>query len=398
MSLFTRYVFRQAFAATLLILLSLTGVVWIAVALRQLNVITSGGQDTLTFLSMTTLALPNFMALIAPIALLTASIFTLRRLSGDSELIVMTAAGAPIRVIARPLLLLAVLVSVAVAIVNNFVMPWSLRTLRDIVIQVRADLIGQVLQPGRFSSPENGLTFHIRERSFEGELRGLLLNDTRDPKQSLAYLAERGLILKQDGASYLFMERGHIVRRPLSGWVPAEIIRFDSYAIDLARFEKKTDGAVELKPRERYLAELVYPNPNDPEFARQPGFFRAELHERMSSALYPIAFAMLALAFVGQAQSTRQSSVQPLVYAAVAALAFRLGGMGVNNVTVVNPLGVYGLYGLPVLAVLMSIVLIWWNAKPRPGPRLTERVTMAAGDLVSSVTRPLRRSRPTEAA
>lgn len=398
MSLFTRYVFRQTFSATLLILLSLTGVVWIAVALRQLNVITSGGQDTLTFLSMTTLALPNFMALIAPIALLTASIFTLRRLNGDSELIVMTAAGAPIGVIARPLLLLALLVSIAVALVNNFVMPWSLRTLRDIVVKVRADLIGQVLQPGRFTSPENGLTFHIRERSFEGELRGLLLNDMRDPKQSLAYLAERGRIVKQETDSYLYMERGHILRRPLTGWEPAEVIRFDSYAIDLARFEKKGAAATELKPRERYLAELVYPNPTDPEYVRQPGFFRAELHERMSSALYPIAFAMLALAFVGQAQSTRQSSVQPLVYASVAALAFRLGGMGVNNITVVNPLGVYGLYGLPVLAVLLSMVLIRANSKPRSGPRLGDRVSIAVGDLISALTKSFQRTRPARSA
>ena len=95
MRILSRYVFRQAAGALLLILLSLTGVVWIAVALRQLELMTTQGQDVLRFLAMTTLAIPSMMALIAPIALLIASIHVLNRLSGDSELIVMTAGGMP---------------------------------------------------------------------------------------------------------------------------------------------------------------------------------------------------------------------------------------------------------------------------------------------------------------
>ena len=43
---------------------------------------------------MTTLALPNLMAMIAPFSLLIAAIHTLNRLNSDSELIVLTASGA----------------------------------------------------------------------------------------------------------------------------------------------------------------------------------------------------------------------------------------------------------------------------------------------------------------
>jgi len=73
MGTFSRYVFRQAAGAFLLILLSLSGIVWIALALRQLNVVTSQGQETMTLIKMTTLALPNLMAIIAPFR------FSLRR-------------------------------------------------------------------------------------------------------------------------------------------------------------------------------------------------------------------------------------------------------------------------------------------------------------------------------
>ena len=92
-------------------------------------------------------------------------------------------------------------------------MPWSLRLLGDYVLQVRTDLLTQVIQPGRFSSPETNLTFHIRERALNGELLGLIMHDTREPKQHQSYLAERGAIVKQDGGAFLVMSDGHILRR-----------------------------------------------------------------------------------------------------------------------------------------------------------------------------------------
>lgn len=373
MSIFARYVFRQAAGALLLVLLSLSGVVWIALALRQLNLITSEGQDVLTFLKMTTLALPNMMALIAPVALLIACLHTLNRLNGDSELIVLTASGASFWTLARPLLLLAFLVSVAVASVNHWAMPWSLRLLRDYVIQVRTDLIAQVLQPGRFTSPERNLTFHIRDRAFNGELIGVLMHDARDAKITTSYLAESGMIQKQDGAAFLLMSKGHIVRRSDPNEAP-HIIAFDTYGIDLDRFEQKGE-AVELKPRERYFEELAFPAADDPDFKRQPGQFRAELHERFANPLYPFAFVLIALAAAGQARSTRQNRIEALLAAFAVAAAIRLGGLAANNLTVLQQSAVPLLYAVPAGAGLMALVAIRVGARPRRGLALRDRLS-----------------------
>jgi lipopolysaccharide export system permease protein len=390
MKTFARYIFRQAFGATALILLSLTGVVWVAVALRQLNVVTSQGQDALMFIKMTTLALPNLMALIAPVALLIATIHTLNRLNSDSELIVLTASGATVWTIAKPLLLLGFLMSAVLSLVNHFVMPWSLRELRDAIIQVRTDLIAQVVQPGRFSVPESGLTFHIRERTFEGLLQGMLVHDARDPAQITTYLAERAQIVKQGGTAFLIMEDGHILRRSTPN-APADIVRFQSYAVDLERFEKKDDTA-ELKPRERYFGELAYPAADDPDFLRQPGHFRAELHERFSNPLYPLVFVLIALACVGQAQSTRQNRVEPVIAGFVFATLVRLTGFAANNLVVLNARWTFLLYAIPLGSILLAIVAIRLNARPRPGPSLADRVSMAIGDLFARL--PWRREQP----
>ena len=195
MTIIFRYVFRQTATALLLILASLGGIVWIALALKQLNVVTSQGQDAWMLIKMTTLALPNLLAIIAPFALLISALHILNRLNGDSELIVMTAAGGTVWNVARPLIALALLVTLAVGFVNHVGMPWSLRLLREYIVQMRTDLLTQVMQPGRFSTPEKGLTFHIRERSFNGDLLGLVVNDNRNSQVKHTYLAEHGKIL-----------------------------------------------------------------------------------------------------------------------------------------------------------------------------------------------------------
>ena len=375
MTIFGRYLFRQTAGALILILLSLTGVVWIALALKQLNLMTSEGQGALTFLKMTTLALPNLMVLIAPVALLIASIHTLNRLNSDSELIVLTAAGATMWTVARPLLLLGLLVTMAVSAVNHAVMPWSLRHLRELASEVRADLINQVIEPGRFGHPEANLTFHIRDRSLKGELYGILLNDTRDAKQNMSYLAERGNIIKQGGQAYLLMRTGHIVRRT-DPKEPPQIIVFETYAVDLNNLEKVNE-VVELKPRERYYSELANPAANDPAVLRNPGHFRAELHERFANPLYPLAFVMLALAFVGQAQSTRTNRNQLLIIGFALAIICRLGGLALNNVVVLRASAVPYLYAVPIAAMLLSLVVMWVRARPKGGPSLKFRLIFA---------------------
>jgi lipopolysaccharide export system permease protein len=166
------------------------------------------------------------------------------------------------------------------------------------------------------------------------------------------------VIVKQDPSSYLVMSEGHIVRRQ-AGDEPAQVIAFDKYAIDLAQFERKVAGQnSDLKTRERYLSELLNPEPTSKRYRQAPGRFWAEMHERFSNPLYPIAFALIALAWVGQAQSTRQNRLHYVAAAFVIAVGARVAGLALNNIvsieTVLAPL----LYVLPIAAAGSALWLL----------------------------------------
>ncbi len=391
MGILGRYIFWQTAGALLLIVLSLTGVVWIAVALRQLELVTNQGQNISRFLGITLLAIPSMMALIAPIALLIAAIHVLNKLSGDSELIVMTAGGMPVWGLLKPLGTLAVIVAIAVAFVNHLVGPWTQVRLRNIAAEVRTDLMSSVLQPWRFTTPEPRLTLHIRDRSPTGELLGLMMHDGRDPKQVVTYLSERGLIIKQGTTAYLRMDKGHIVRH-LSDQPAPQIIVFDSYIVDLTQLEQRAEQTPVARPRERSTYALLTFDPNDPTEAPQAKKSIAELHERISSPLYALTFVLVVVAAMGQAQTTRQNRTQAIVTAFGLAVGTRVAGITAGNALTGKSNAVWLVYAIPVGAALLAIFMSYWNIYPRAPNRLQRQIMVFNAALkeriASMFTRP----------
>jgi lipopolysaccharide export system permease protein len=372
MTLFGRYILRQVTNAFLVILLTLTAVVWLATALRELDLITSQGQGILLFFQMTLLSLPSLVALIAPNAMLMAALYTLDRMNGDSELIVMTAAGAPIWRIGAPLLLVGAIVAIGILLANLFVTPAASRELRSFVTQVRADLISQVLQPGRFSSPEAGLTFHIRDRSMDGDLLGLLVQDERDPKQVMSYLAEKGRIISNDDGSYLVMFDGYVHRYNAENTDKSvQIIAFDQNMLDISEFSPKDDDDRELRPRERYIGDLISPDPNDKIAKTFYGQLRSELHERLSTPLYPLVFVVIAIALLGHARTTRESRWGQILTAFGLAVGLRVAGIAANNLVTINAWAVALVYAVPLGAIFFAA----WAAHVRMSPELRSKLS-----------------------
>ena len=358
MTLFSRYVFRQVANAFVIILVTLTTIVWLATALKQLDLLISQGQGLALFLKMTFLSLPSLMALIAPNAMLMASLYTLDRLNGDSELIVMTAAGAPIWRIGAPFVLLASMVCVTILVSNLYVLPASMRALRALVNQVRTDVISQVLQPGRFSSTEPGLTFHIRDRSPTGDLLGLLVHDERDGNQKMSYLANRGHILSNDEGAYLVMFDGFVHRlEPTSIDKGVQIVHFDQYVLSISELSPDEDTEKELRPRERYLSELLNP---DAELLKQKGAegqLRTELHDRFATPFYPMLFAVLALAILGHARTTRESRWAQIMMAAGIAVGLRIAGLTAANLVTMSAAATPLVYLIPIGAIVVAAFL-----------------------------------------
>jgi lipopolysaccharide export system permease protein len=369
MPLIERYVFRNTLAAFVAVLACLTGVIWMTQALRQLDLVTTKGQTVWLFFGITALGLPLLVGIIAPIALFVATLYVLNKLNTDSEIVVVSAAGAsPVRVL-RPLLILALLVSVFVGLLSIQFVPYTLQVVRDQITRVHADLVTRILREGAFTTVNNGLTLHVRERTPSGTLLGIFVDDERDPAVHMTYIAEAGTIATEDERRVLILERGSVQRKDASG-ADTAIVVFDRYAFDLSELASAAE-VTSYKPRERYTSELLAIDPADPTSAALKsggyGRIRSELHDRLASPLYPVAFVVVAYAALGQARSSRQGRGLAALTATCLVLAIRIAGYGGINLAATVPAAIALVYGPPLIAIVLGLAYIFGLRPGRAG-------------------------------
>jgi lipopolysaccharide export system permease protein len=393
MILIERYIFRQLITGFLAILGLLSGVVWVTQALRELDLITTQGQTLGVFGFITLLSMPLLVLVIAPVALMIAYITVLNRLNSDSELVIMNAAGLrPVRLL-KPFLLAGICVSLLIAAMSLYLSPLSQNTLRFFITQVRADLITTVIRDGTFAELENGLTFHVRDRGPGGILTGILVSDKREPRRETTYFAENGQIVESGEQTFLVMQDGAIHQRPIrQDGLSDDIttVAFDQYALDLSRFNTEVDVTF-FKPRERSTLYLLDPDENDKLYNERPGQFRAELHDRLSAPLYPLAFMAIVLAFMGQARTTRQRRALALISAIACAAILRITGFALTSLTATSSAAVPLLYALPIGTFIVGIYIMLKGRRLHLPKRLAQALEAACGRIDGIVTPVLRK-------
>jgi lipopolysaccharide export system permease protein len=304
-----RYLFSTAAIAFLAVLGSLTTLVWLTQVLRRFDLLATQGQSFVSFFTITALSLPMLMLVIAPIALFIAIVFTLNRLSADSELIVISA----------------------------------------------ADIVSNVAIPGRFMTMDRALTFHIRERGPNGLMLGIFVYDARNPEAETTYIAERGRITQSDDTTFLILDQGLMQRRQGDTKSPS-FVEFQRYAFDMSQLS--SGPTVFYRASDRSLYDLIYVDAKDDVYKQDPGRFRAELHKRLSSPLLPIAGFILAFAFLGEARTTRQNRGLAIGGAALTFGIVQILGFGTQGMIAKNASLVWISYVVPLAGIIYGLLVI----------------------------------------
>ena len=381
-----KYIFRTTLASFALVLVSLTGVIWITQALRGIDLMTSQGQTIVTFLGVSSLVIPSLVWIISPIALMIAISHTLNKLATDSEIIVMNAAGfSPFRLF-RPFAYATCVVALMVAFIAAYLAPDGMRRLARWDAEITADVLTNILQPGRFAQLDQNLTIRIRERRPGGLLVGIFVDDRRDPQERVSIVADHGTVLKNEGGSFLILEDGNLERFEVGKRDPA-LVAFGRYAFDMSKFSNRGHN-VALGIRERYLWELLWPLPEDPIYQALPGQFRAELHDRFMAPIYPFAFAALTFAFLGAPRTTRQSRNFSIGGSILAVFALRTAGFICSVMTVKSPLAAVIQYLMLAAAIGVSLWIILDSVVVEPPVALLEAISRSNARLLRFFGRP----------
>ncbi|MCH2038182.1 MAG: LPS export ABC transporter permease LptF, partial [Rickettsiales bacterium] len=293
MTLYNRYIIKNLVTPTLVFTFTLTGIIWLTQSLRFVDLIVNKGLSFIDFFYLSSLIVPSLLLIILPVSLFTTILFAYNKLIIESELIVLRGAGLNQFALAKPAIIVACMVTVLSYIISLYLLPSSYRQFKDKQAFIRDNYASLLLQEGVFNSPVNGLTIYLDKRDFNGKLTGILVHDTRDPDHPVTMMAEEGRLVKdQDGKHQFDLINGN--RQEINhrdGQL--SLLNFDRYTLDINQYTKTTPIIRWREPQERYMHELLNPEPGTPENLIQK--LKAEAHQRITWPMYNIVLSLLAL-------------------------------------------------------------------------------------------------------
>lgn len=352
MQRYIMYLVQHLAWPTLVITASLTGIIWLTQALRFIDFMLSRGLSAGDFIYLTGLMVPSLLLIVIPVALLLAVLYVYNRLQGDSELVVFSAVGVSRFQLAYPAMLVAGIAMLLTFLISLYLMPLANQKFRDIRVYFRDQYASVLLEENVFNTPIDGLTVFVRERLNDGVMKGILIQDNRDPQHVVTMMAEEGKLVQAPAGPRFLLKNGQ--RQELT---PARQdinwLSFDDYTLDIGFYAKAAER--QRGADERTLGQL-FDDGDVPEAERAT--LRAEAHQRITWPLYAMALPLFALATLMSAQFNRRGQWKRILFAAVGSVLIILLAFSLRNIAVHHPWAIGFMYVLSLGTIAGSFFVL----------------------------------------
>ncbi len=360
-----RYILGQLVLGLVAVTGGLVALIWMTQSLRFVELIVDRGLSMWTFIKLTGLLVPNFVAIILPVATFVVVLFAYQRLATDRELTVLRAAGVSNFGLARPALLLAFGMLVLCFVLNLWIVPAAFGAFREYQFAIRNRVAAFLLQEGVFTQVSDKLTVYIGKRDPDGTLHSLLIDDERDANSPVTVLAETGRLLGAGNAPTVLLYNGSREQvDPKTGAL--EVVSFARNAIELTQ-GTGSDAPKFRDPTEMSLSELLHPPPGAVN-ARDLGKLLAEAYRRLTTPFTCVGYTLLALAAILGGRFRRHGGGMRVFLAVLIATVLVALGLALNNLAARDTALVWLMWVHAVLPVLVCAWLLFApHREPSPG-------------------------------
>ncbi len=221
---------------------------------------------------------------------------------------------------------------------------------------IKAQVSAFLFREGVFNQAGSGLTVYMRERTAEGELRGLMIHDSRNKAANPStVLARRGVIVTDekgeqvvvyDGSRQEYDRGKNILHR----------LNFDRYTLDLP--DSSPINKRWREPEERTIFELAAP---DGEILKDPKRryeFLVEIHRRIAAPLMALALTFLSCAVLLPGPLERRGQGQKIALAIAGAVLLQAGFLAAFSLSRQTPAGLPIMYALVIVPVLGGLFFL----------------------------------------
>jgi lipopolysaccharide export system permease protein len=179
MSILFRYLIREISTATAFLLLALLALFALFDLIRELGDLGKGNYGLLTALWTVTLSQPAHVVLIFPVAALLGTLYTVSRLSTQSELTVMRASGMSLGRLALLVSMTGLMFSAIIFAFGEFVAPVAEESAKKVRLSAKTSMVASKFRSGFWVKDERAFV-NIQNVSPESELLGIRIFEFDD--------------------------------------------------------------------------------------------------------------------------------------------------------------------------------------------------------------------------
>jgi lipopolysaccharide export system permease protein len=303
-----RYLLRRIVATALVILLLGLMAVMLERVLAVLRLV-GGLNDVLGYLGqMLILLAPHYLGLVLPAAFFLGVLLTLGRLSRDSELAVMFAAGMGLPRVLAPILGLAAVLMVISTIILGYLSPYTRYAYRSFKHVVTHASLALSVKEKAFIQVDD-VTFFVTDTLSDGDrlwLSKVFVHRQGEDGGSVVTTANRGVLvqLPDDGGSALVLLDGERTETAGAGG-PGKTLVFDELRWPIGASEDEQYGPRGRDRRELTLDEL-WTRRGQPSVKPDPAEIDSELQLRLVIiATIPILPLLAAPLAIGGVRTSR---------------------------------------------------------------------------------------------
>jgi lipopolysaccharide export system permease protein len=304
---------------------------------------------------LTLLLVPSFVATILPITCFIVVLFVYARLAGDREITVMRAAGMSDIALARPALIVGVLVMLGCYFLNIVMVPSSLAAFRTYQFEIRNQIAAFLLEPGVFTQVTSRVTVYVQSRGADDSLQGILIEDDRDRQAPATILARAGQLQSDPQGPVVLLEDGS--REQIDAKTGRlDILTFGRNVISLAQTAKA--GSMDMSDAaEASLRQLFNPPPSLESTDRSKWLVEAQ--RRLSVPLSASSFTLIGLLAILGGLFRRHGGLLRPFMAVVAVTMLVALTLGIDNLAARSPHLVPLIWATVVLPGIAAGVLLF---------------------------------------
>ena len=291
LSIFTKYIAKSLLTLFAGVLGILIFVIFMNHFIRVMNMAMNYGTSWAWVASSLLNLVPDVFCLSAPMAFQIAILLTLTGMSEQGELIALRAAGFSFKEIVRPLAGCAVILSVILVIMSNWITPRSYQRVLNLRTEARSKITKVNLEPRTFLDLGEWQLYVEELDPKTNEARQIQLirkNDTG--AQSTTVNARSGRVVLTDNAIGLELHNGQMQR--LDDKDPSAFIaaNFDDYLVHISLFRAKTR---DLRVGEMTTTKLLRRLRTVPLDKATRNEYRTEISMRNVLALSPLILLLV---------------------------------------------------------------------------------------------------------